>query len=84
MGLPSGPVTLSVEQLEELNQKLSTMRHDVNNQLSLIVAAVELVRSKPHIAERMLHTLAEQPTRISETVSNFSKEFERTFGITRP
>jgi aspartokinase len=83
MPLPSEPVTLSVAQLEELNRKLSTMRHDINNHLSLIVAAVELIRHKPQMMERMMSTLAEQPGRISGAVSNFSKEFEQALRITR-
>ena len=54
MGLPTEPVTLSVEEINDINQKLSTMRHDVNNHLSLILAAVELVRHKPELLKRML------------------------------
>jgi hypothetical protein len=84
MPLPSQPVTLTVEQVVDLNTKLSTMRHDINNQLSLIVAAVELIRYKPQTAERMLATLGEQPIKISDALGKFSAEFERTVGITRP
>ena len=29
MGLPSAPVTLSIEQIGELNEKLANMRHNV-------------------------------------------------------
>lgn len=83
MGLPSQPVTLSLEQLEELNKKLSTMRHDINNHLSLIMAAVELLKHKPQLAERMMTTLREQPPRVTEAITKFSAEFERTLGITR-
>ena len=83
MPLPSEPVTLTVEQLADLNGKLSTMRHDINNQLSLIVAAVELIRHKPQMAERMMATLVEQPPKISNTLLKFATEFERTLGITR-
>ena len=83
MPLPSQPVTLTVEQLADLNGKLSTMRHDINNQLSLIVAAVELIRHKPQMAERMMATLIEQPPRISNTLLKFTVEFDRTLGITR-
>ena len=83
MPLPSQPVTLTVQQLADLNTKLSAMRHDINNQLSLIIAAVELIRHKPELAERMMKTLADQPARISDTLLKFSAEFERTFGITR-
>lgn len=84
MGLPKEPVTLTLEQLEELNRKLATMRHDINNNLSLIVAAMELIRHKPQMTERMMTTLGEQPAKIGDAISKFSAEFERTFGITRP
>ena len=83
MPLPSQPVTLSVEQLAEMNRQLATMRHDINNQLSLIMAAVELIRYKPQMAERMMATLAEQPAKINESIGRFSAEFERALGITR-
>jgi hypothetical protein len=84
MPLPTEPVTLSVAQLAELNKKLSDMRHDINNHLSLIVAAMELIRHKPDSAARMVATLGEQPSRISESLRKFSAEFEKTFGISRP
>jgi hypothetical protein len=74
---------LTVEQLAELNGKLSSMRHDINNHLSLIIAAVELIRHKPQMAERMLATLVEQPPRIADTLVKFCAEFERALGITR-
>jgi hypothetical protein len=83
MAEPTAPVTITPEQLKELNQHLSHMRHEINNQLSLVVAAVELVRFKPDMRERMLETLAQQPPRISAEVAKFSAEFERAFGITR-
>ncbi|HSU54072.1 MAG TPA: hypothetical protein VLT36_08455 [Candidatus Dormibacteraeota bacterium] len=84
MALPNEPVTLTVEQLAQLNQKLSDMRHDINNNLSLIVAASELIRHKPAVADRMMATLAEQPAKISSSMNKFSAEFEKVLGITRP
>jgi hypothetical protein len=83
MGIPSKPVTLTVEELDRLNHELGTLRHDVNNTLSLIMAAVDLIRYKPHMTERMMNTLVEQPPKILSAISKFSNEFERTFGITR-
>jgi hypothetical protein len=83
MGLPKEPVTLSVEQLTELERKLSAMRHDVNGSLSLIVAAVEMIRYKPQTAERMMATLAEQPSKISALLGKFSSEFDQALGITK-
>jgi hypothetical protein len=83
MTLPSQPVTLTVDQLADLNRKLSSMRHDINNHLSLIIAAVELIRHKPQSTERMIATLVEQPPRIADALSSFSADFERAFGIKR-
>jgi hypothetical protein len=83
MPLPSQPVTLTVKQITDLNSKLSAMRHDINNHLSLIIAAVELIRHKPETAERMMATLVEQPPKIADALLKFSAEFERPLGITR-
>ncbi|MGN6553566.1 MAG: hypothetical protein ACTHLW_07570 [Verrucomicrobiota bacterium] len=84
MGSPLQPVTLSVEQITELNRKLSVLRHDINNKLTLIVAAMELIRCKPELADKMLATVTEQPMKISAAMSKYSKEFEKTLGITSP
>jgi hypothetical protein len=83
MQMPSQPVQFSVDEVRELNQKLSMMRHDINNQLSLMMAAAELIRHKPQMAERMLDTLIEQPGKISAAIHQFSADFESAFGITR-
>ena len=83
MSLPNQPVTLTAAQVAELNAKLSTMRHEINNQLALIVAAVELIRLKPETTERMMETLVGQPPRTSASLLKFSAEFERALGITR-
>ena len=84
MGLPTQPVTLTVEQVAELNKRLSSMRHDINNNLALIIAAVDLIKHKPQTTERMMATLAEQPSRITEQIGRFSAEFEKALGISRP
>ena len=81
MGPPNQSITLSSEQVQELNAKLSLMRHDINNMLSLITAAVELIRSKPQTTERMTATLLEQPARIGDSMAKFSSEFERILGM---
>lgn len=80
---PCQPTELTREQITELNQQLSTMRHDINNYLSLMMAAVELVRRKPEAAERMAGTLSEQPMKITQAMKKFSTEFETTLGLRR-
>jgi hypothetical protein len=83
MSLPIEPVTLSTEQITELSRKLSGLRHDVNNKLSLITASVELFRLRPDNAERLLNSLGEQPGIIAEMIARFSKDLEAALGITR-
>jgi hypothetical protein len=83
MALPSQPVTVSAEQIAELNKKLSIMRHDINGDLALIVAAAELIKLNPSSADRMLATLLEQPTKIRERADKFSRDFEVMLGIKR-
>ena len=78
------PATLSPEQVAELQRQLSTMRHDINNQLSIIVAALELIRFKPDMAEKMFATIAQQPKKVGDSMTKFSAEFEKALGIVRP
>jgi hypothetical protein len=84
MGLPKNPITLQPAQVEELSKLLSTMRHDMNGDLALIVAAAELVKLNPELLPRMLKTLTEQPPKVRERADKFSVEFEKILGITRP
>jgi len=80
--MPSSDVIiLTKEQAQELNEKLSNMRHNVNNYLSLIVAASEVIRLNPSALPRMLPTFKEQPEKIISEIRNFSAEFEKTLGI---
>jgi hypothetical protein len=84
MPLPTEPVTLSVEQIGELNRKLAELRHDVNNHVSVILASAELLRHRPETAERMLVALAEQPQKIIVAIAQFSRDLEAAFHIARP
>ena len=81
--MPNAQVTLNEEQINDLNEKLSHMRHEINNQLSLVVAAMELIRLKPELREKMIDTVSQQPPKISAEVAKFSGELERALGIGR-
>jgi hypothetical protein len=83
MELPGQPVTLTVEQIAELNQQLANFRHDVNNNLSLIIAGLQVLQHKPHLAERMMATVTEQPPKIVEAMTKFAAAFEKALGIKR-
>ena len=83
MAMPAQPVALSVEQIGELNQKLAALRHDMNNHLSLIAATVALIRHRPAVTEQMWNILAEQPRKIGDSFSQFSRDLEAALHITR-
>lgn len=83
MGLPQEPVTISPEELAELNAKLSDLRHNVNNCLMKVTLAVDLIRTKPEVVTRMVDAIAEQPPKIMQELRAFSADFERQFGIKR-
>ncbi len=81
MLLPTEPVTLSPEQIKDLSDKLSRMRHDVAGVLSVMVAATELIRIKPERAREMIGMIAQQPQKITDSLTQFSTEFNEVFGI---
>jgi hypothetical protein len=84
MGLPNHPVTLTPEQIAELNGKLADLRHNVNNYLALIIAATELIRRRPETAPRLVASLDDPPQRITAEVKGFSDQLEKALEITRP
>jgi len=83
MGSASAPVTLSVEQVNELVKKLATLRHDINGDLALVVASAELVKLNPATAAQRLKMLLEQPDKIRKKMDQFSVEFEKFLGIVK-
>lgn len=83
MELPGQPVTLSVEQIAELNKQLGNLRHDINNCLALVIAGLEVIQHKPHLGERMMATVSEQPPKIVDAITKFSGELEKALGIRR-
>ena len=83
MPSPQQSVTLAPEQIQELERRLSDLRHNINNNLSLIVAAIELLRRKPDLAMRMVETISEQPSKILDEVKQFSDQLERALHIVR-
>jgi hypothetical protein len=81
MGLPKETIPLSPEAVADLSRKLSDMRHSVNNHLTLVTTALELIRRKPESLERMLESMTDQPERIRNELNEFSGEFEKVLQI---
>lgn len=81
MALPTEPLKLGVEEIEDLSQHFSALRHDVNNSVGLIGAAAELMRYNPAAAKRWSTTMIEQPPRIAGKMREFIAEAERRLTI---
>jgi len=81
--VPNVPVTLTPEQVAEINKKLSHMRHEINNQLALIVAALELIRFRPEMSDKMLETVGQQTPKITAEIVKFSTDFEQMLGLSK-
>ena len=76
MDTSAEPLTLTSEEVTALYEKLRTTRHNINNSLSLIIAAAELVKLKPDAASRMADQILEQPDRIMAEMAKFGVDFE--------
>jgi len=81
--LPENPITLSVQQIDELNRSLSRVRHDIANHLTIVITAAELASQSPEKSKEHLSLLLGQPPRITDAVKNFTAVFEQALGITR-
>ena len=81
MDAPLQPVSLSPAQLDELARKLSTLRHDINGDLALIVAATELIKLNPDMTQRMLATLMDQPPKIRTRMDGFAADLRKLLGL---
>jgi uncharacterized protein YukE len=77
-------VTLTPQEITDLGKRLAETRHDINNALSLIAAASELIRMNPDNIPKMIGTLNEQPQRILSSIQQFSSELEQRLGTRRP
>lgn len=78
---PEHPINLTPERIDELNRKLCDMRHDINGHLTLVVAAVELMRLQPASAAQRMTTIMDQVPRITGSMAKFTKEFEAILQI---
>lgn len=71
---------MSPQEISDLLKQLSNARHDINNALSLISAATELIRMKPELVTKMVATLNDQPGKITTSLQQFSQRMEQALG----
>jgi|KBSSwiStaDraftv2_1062776.scaffolds.fasta_scaffold3451031_1 hypothetical protein len=83
MGNPTGPVQLGVEDVRAIDKEMADTRHDVNNYLAVLSAALEMIRFRPEQAERFLASAMEQPTRITTRLRQCSDFLGTKLAITQ-
>lgn len=83
MGLPTQTVTFNPDQVAELNRMLADARHAINNHLTVITTAIELIRRDPSAAARLVQTMTGRPELIRKEMLQFSSAYEQAFGIPR-
>lgn len=72
------PVRLTVAQMEELNESLANMRHDINGQSSVVLAALELLKLRPGDRARHVARLVDVPVRMQTIMDDFCGKFAKT------
>jgi len=83
MSLPGKPVTLSARKISEIEKKLAQLRHEVNNNLTLIVAAAEIVRRRPDPGDQVWESLLQKPLAVADQVAEFTRHLEKTLHLRR-
>lgn len=69
------PVTLVAAQLETLCDSLASMRHDINGQSSVVLAALELLKLKPGDRARHWGRLTDVPAKMQALMDDFCGKF---------
>ncbi|HEY9173152.1 MAG TPA: hypothetical protein VI136_12780 [Verrucomicrobiae bacterium] len=78
LGQQAQPVRLTVAQMEELNESLANMRHDINGQSSVVLAALELLKLRPGDRARHVARLVGVPVRMQTIMDDFCGKFAKT------
>ncbi len=82
---PTEPVTLTVEQVTQLERELTEMRHDINGDITVLFSAVQLMRYNPSRAQETLANidLSALQEKFRKRVDGFTAEFNRLLQVRR-
>ncbi|HMJ90236.1 MAG TPA: hypothetical protein VK530_10490 [Candidatus Acidoferrum sp.] len=82
-GSPSGPVTLTPDQVALFHRRLGNLQRDMADHLRPLLELSRLARTNPKEVQSRASTFAQQPPKISAELAAFATEFDDTFGIVR-
>ena len=70
--LPKEPITLSVEQVQQIIQQLRTFRHDLNNKMTVLCNASALGANNPDSAIKMIQIIASSLNRPDNLLTGYA------------
>lgn len=82
-GMPSGPVTLAPDRIQQFHGRLEDLQRDVHEQLTPLLELSRIARSTPDQLQARAGEFAQQPPKISALMTEFGNDFDQTFGIVR-
>ncbi len=82
-GTPSGPITLTPEQVALFHRRLLNLQGDIHGHLGPLLELSRMARHTPEQLQSGSGEFAQQPTKISGEITTFGDEFDKTFGIVR-
>jgi hypothetical protein len=79
----SGVHSLNLSQLEviQIAERLSTCRHNINNNLALMVASAEIVKRKPERIDKVIDTIFQQTEKLMNELNSFSENLKKVLDI---
>ena len=82
-GTPSGPITLSPDEVALFHRRLTNLQKDIHEHLMPLVELSRLARHAPQDLATRAGEFSKQPPRISAEMQHFGVDFDRTFAIQR-
>ena len=82
-GVPSGPVTLSPEEVALFHRRLTNLERDVHEHLGPLLELSRLARATPDQLQARAAEFAPHAPEISAILQKFGGEFDRAFGLAR-
>lgn len=65
-------VQLSKDEIQAILAELKTIRHKINNDVTVIVASIDLIELRPEMKEQLLKTIRARPLEITKALKTFS------------
>lgn len=80
----SEEITLSREEMAQLQKKFSEIKHSINNALAVMMALSEMSQRRPDYAEKLASTVLTKAPQIVSSLQEFTQALNEKAGTARP